>query len=209
MNKHISVYMLPSSSLEVDSAKKLFINTPEINILTANNKTSCFDHSVLLIHSGVIIDTPYIQKLIWKKQREPILLYGPIGEIRVAFTLPCTDFIAYPFNKDELAARLFRVAPIHIQCSGGQRLSLSSDLLQGNLGFVSLSSPECDLLRLLVSFFPEMVKRETIFKNIFPNLSPKSRYPDVTIGSLRKKISSISTETVTSISAIHGSGYRL
>ncbi|NQT58403.1 MAG: helix-turn-helix domain-containing protein [Bacteroidetes bacterium] len=209
MNKSISVYMFPFSSLEVDSAKELLLNAPEINIFTADTETSCFDHSVLLIHSAVFIDNPFIRKLIWKKQRESILLYGPIGVIRAAFTLPCTDFITYPFNKDELAARLFRAAPIHIQCSSGQRLSLSSDLLQGNLGFVVLSNPECEILLLLVSFFPEPVKRETIFKNLFPDLPQKSRYPDVIISSLRKKISSISAGTVTSISTIHGSGYRL
>lgn len=209
MNSHIPVYMFPSYSSEVASAKELLFNTPEINIHTANTNTSCFLHSILLIHSAVFIDTQQIQKLIWKKQRQPILLYGPIGVIRAAFTLPCSDFISYPFNKEELTARLFRAAPIQVLCSSGQKLSLSSNLLQGNLGFVILSNPERELLRLLVFCFPETVKRETIFKNIFPDLPYKSRYPDGIISSLRKKISSVSTETSTSISTIHGSGYRL
>lgn len=201
--------MFPYSSIEVDSAKKLLLNAPEINIYTAKTDSSCFDHSVLLIHSAVFIDNPHIRKLMWKKQRESILLYGPAGVIRAAFTLPCTDFITYPFNEDELSARIFRAAPIHIQCSSGQRLSLSSELLQGNIGFVVLSNPECDILRLLASSFPEPVTRETIFKNLFPALSHKSRYPDVIISSLRKKISSISNERDASICTIHGSGYRL
>ena len=209
MNKTISVFMFPFTVKEVDSAKKLLKNAPEINIYTATTESSCFDHSVLLIHSAVFIENLYIQKLIWEKKRVSILLYGPVELIRAAFTLPCTDFITYPFNKDELSARIFKAAPILIQCSSGQKLSLSSNLLQGKLGFVSLSNPECDILKLLVSSFPEPLTRETILHNFFPDLSHKSRYPDVIISSLRKKISSISTELVASISTIHGSGYRL
>ncbi len=208
MNK-ISVYMFPSSSREVDEAKKLLIKNPEITISSAAGKTSGFDHSVLLIHSNFFIDNPQIQQLLWENQKKSILLYGPLEVIRAVFMLPCTDFIPYPFHKEELAARLFRAAPIYIQCSSGEKFSLFSDILQGNFGFVCLSTPEQDVLRLLVSSFPETVKRKTLLKNLSPELPENSRYPDVIISTLRKKILSISTQSVRSISTIHGSGYRL
>ena len=68
MNKTISVYMFPSSSKEVDSAKNLLGKNPEITIYSAaSSKTVSFDHSVLLIHSTFIIDNPQIQQLLWKK----------------------------------------------------------------------------------------------------------------------------------------------
>lgn len=201
--------MFPFSPEEFVSAAALLSEFPEIHIVNTSAQASTLDFSVFLIHNSVVLNNHHVRKKIWEKQKKPVLLYGPAEAIRAALMLPCADFITYPFNRDELMSRLFRAAPVNIICSSGHRLSLSRGLLRGTLGLVMLSEHECAVLWLLVSSFPEPVKRKTLFENIFTESSQKSRYPDVIISSLRKKISSVSVEKETPIRTIHGYGYRL
>lgn len=160
-----------------------------------------------LIHFDRFSPEKYLQKSL--QYPPPVIVYGKAESMRYAFSLGCKDFIRYPFEADELAARLLRALPQIINKPEEFRLALEGKILKGESGWVKLTNTERSLLMVLAAHAPGTVTRDLLFSTLFEGVSRDSRYPDITAGYLRKKIRQIVSSEVAAITSVRGEGYCL
>lgn len=138
-----------------------------------------------------------------------VLLYGERRFTRTALSLPCKDYIPLPFTKEELIGRILRAAPSICMLYGELHLRIHKDSVTYGSVALPLTSDERIILRSLAEAYPDPVPRTILFRNLHKNLPEESRYIDVVIAGLRKKLISLTSRETTPIHAERSLGYRL
>jgi len=131
-----------------------------------------------------------------------------------AFNLGADDFIAKPFEVDELLTRLkskirrmneLRNIPRDETVIGNLSMDLRSREVKINDQPIDLSPVEYGILRLLIARVEEVVTRKEIMKQVWEDGRKSDRLIDAHVTSLRKKIAQFTG----SIQTVYGEGYRL
>ncbi len=204
----ITVGLLYREQDEVNAAKRVLSEFSEFSILSLPEpREGSFD--TVLAHWSF---SRILQPADGQRHRLaelPLVYYGPREYIRLMLSMECRDYIAYPFDAEETASRLFRVSPKVITFCGTARTALEGKVLHGDKNSVSLSSKENLALLLLAAASPEPVSREVLIQTVFPGLSEGSRYPDMIISSLRKKVQLAAQCDCSPIQSAWGFGYRI
>lgn len=139
----------------------------------------------------------------------PIILFGERQFTRTALSLPCKDFLPLPFVKEELLGRILRAAPTIFLLYGELHLRLHEHSVSYGMAEVPLSPDERIILQSLAEAWPEPVPRTILYRNLHKDLPKESRYIDVVIAGLRKKLISLTARETTPIHAERSLGYRL
>lgn len=208
-SKAIHICIVFDEAREFSEAKLALSHFPEFSVHSGNDNLEKGSFDALLVHwslSGK--KTPRLD-LLKREKVLPLVYYGPTEAIRISFSQECSDFISYPFNPDELAARLFRVSPQIITVCQNIRVTLTGYILSGPKNSVKLSNKERAALLLLSASAPVPVARKTLLSAVFPTVQEGSRYPDIIMSSLRSKIRSAAACSTSPIQAAWGYGYRL
>ena len=139
----------------------------------------------------------------------PIILFGERPFTRTALSLPCKDFIPLPFVKEELFGRILRAAPTICLLYGELHLRLHEHSVSYGRADAPLSPDERIVLQSLAEAWPDPVPRTILYRNLHKDLPKESRYIDVLIAGLRKKLISLTARETTPIHAERSLGYRL
>jgi hypothetical protein len=203
----ITIGLLYREQEEVESAQAALKDFSEFSILPLKEPGGGFD--TLLAHWSF---SRILQPVDGQKHRFtelPLVYYGPRTYIRLMLSMDCGDYITYPFTTEETASRLFRVSPKIITFCGTARTALSGNALCGDKNSVNLSIKETLALLLLAASSPEPVSRTVLVQTVFPGICEGSRYPDMIISSLRKKIQFAAQCSSSPIQSSWGYGYRI
>lgn len=147
----------------------------------------------------------------------PILMLTAVNDTvdRVnAFNLGVDDYIAKPFEIEELKARLFS----KLKRARDLQNPMSDQVTVGNMSLddrkrevaiagevLDLSPVEYGIVKLMMNCLDQVVSRERIMQNVWEDENKSNRLIDAHITSLRKKIKNFDGEFQT----VYGSGYRL
>jgi DNA-binding winged helix-turn-helix (wHTH) protein len=140
---------------------------------------------------------------------QPVLSFGPLVSIHVALAFSITDFITYPFQGDELPARIYKAVPMKFFFTTKCFFTIHADTLRCRGIETSLRYQEFMLLKALIALSPEPVDREQLEMMLHSNKSRGGRSLDMTISKLRKKLSAVTQCDNEMIIAERGYGYRI
>ena len=134
-------------------------------------------------------------------------------DVVVGLDAGADDYVAKPFRMNEVLARvrvLMRRSPPDRLEIGPVVLDTSARRVSVNGAEVALSFKEFELLRLLMSHADEVVPRERIMADVWPDLeSPGSKTLDMHLSWLRRKLVDAGDDRGESrIATIRGMGFR-
>ncbi len=148
----------------------------------------------------------------------PVLMLtarGTSGEKVLALRTGADDFLAKPFDFEELVARL---EALHRRASasatvttslGDVRFHRARRQLAGPAGEADLTSREFQLLGAFVERAGDLRTRSELIARVWgPNYDGEPNVVDVYVGYLRAKLEAVGARRV-SIATVRGSGYRL
>jgi DNA-binding response OmpR family regulator len=176
-------------------------------------------HDVVLLDWGlpVVDGTEVLRRLRREGNPIPVLLLTARGTVRdrvVGLDTGADDYLAKPFDIDELLARL-RALHRRSTATVGEHLrvgDLDTNLAtrtatrQGRL--LELTTRELDLLVLLTGRAGQVVSRQTILEHLWDgDTDLRSNIVDVYIGNLRAKVDRPFTQPC--IRTVRGLGYRI
>ncbi|AEJ18397.1 winged helix-turn-helix domain-containing protein [Gracilinema caldarium] len=141
----------------------------------------------------------------------PFLCYGEASTIGHAFLFGAKDFIRYPFDEDELKARISRLLFVNREIEFPEyAVSLHGNTLYGPAGAIELNDDEVCILKILEVSENHRIHKRIIKEHIHPELQPNSRSIDMMISRLRHKLKVISDQNKPlQIKTIYGFGYQI
>ncbi len=166
-------------------------------------------HGVFIFHISSALKHPDTLLMIRNLNAGPVFIAGPRMQIRIGLSLLCDDYISFPLCREEIHARVFRNIPASFRTSEYHRFSCFRSTLRGDLGSADLDTREQTLLLLLAAYSPDPLPRAVIHDRLFANCPKNSRFPDMVISSLRRKICTVSKGLCAPITSVRGIGYRL
>jgi DNA-binding response OmpR family regulator len=147
--------------------------------------------------------------------KRPLIAYGNAESISIAFLAGCEDYLKEPWDEEELAFRLERIARRLSVGFGWGFADSRAHAAVSPSGSVELSKHELSILKTLAVYRGDVVPKEALQYAAWGNLSPSSRRLDMCICSLRKKLAAIAPENGPEngeehrIKTVYGEGYTL
>ncbi len=139
----------------------------------------------------------------------PVLVYGDQTFLSAAFSAGCSDFLKNPWDPVELYSRVINCAKKDYIIFPWGKISLAGTQVYSPFGTVSLSVQEQKILKILFKQKGEIVLKETLYYVLWGHITKKSRVVDMHISSIRKKISLLIPEGISTdiIKTAYGLGY--
>lgn len=140
------------------------------------------------------------------------LPYGPSYMFKNAWLRNILDYLKDPWTFEELLLRATRFQNKTLSWNWNENeYQLNDEILSSESGQVSLSPAESALLKALIQRHGRPVSRELLGKEVWGSaMKPDSRFLDIAISTLRKKIITITEHPLSSpIKSIRGCGYLL
>lgn len=140
------------------------------------------------------------------------LPYGPGYMLKNAWVRHVLDYLKEPWTFEEMLLRATRQHPHTMSWVwNGEVFTLNAEVLVCNQRTVFLSPAEKVLLEALIQRHGRPVTRELLGKELWgENIKEDSRFLDLSISTLRKKIRGLSSQAKSNpIQAVRGCGYLL
>src|SRR6056297_1588149 len=141
----------------------------------------------------------------------PVIAYGPVKALSLAFESGCSDYMKEPWDYQELKIRSGRfLARGRLIFEWGEVRLKPMSMELGSLK-VALSPPEGLILSLLAAHSNRTVHREALHYALWGEVRPSSRAVDVHVATLRKKFNLLAGKTLNPcpLRSVHGMGYTL
>ncbi|WP_432726909.1 response regulator transcription factor [Variovorax sp. W6] len=171
-----------------------------------------FDVVVLDLSLPGLDGLELLQRLRGDGNRTPVLVLtarGAVGERIAGLNAGADDYLAKPFDLDELIARLGALTRRlgrdgELRC-GRLRYEAASNAFYRDESPLELSPREADLLKSLMSRVDHVVPREALRNAVFGADEANAEAIEVIVHRLRKKLAGASVEIMT----LRGVGYLL
>lgn len=118
----------------------------------------------------------------------PVLAYGPAVLLEKGFLAGCSDYLREPWGVDEFEIRALRLLRLRQLVFPWGRIQFDQFRLWSGDRSCDLSTQEYWILKTLVFYKGEMVKRDYFYGMYSRQFRPKGKILETYVSSLRKKI---------------------
>ena len=183
-----------------------------------NGLTGIYDVILLDIMLPVMDGISVLKELRREKIETPVILLTAKGEIAdkiCGLDSGADDYLAKPFNTDELLARIRSVSrrrgeivqPDSITC-GGLTVDMTELVMRNGAKSVNLTLKEFEMLDYFIKNREQVLSKEQIIEKLWGFESEaEANHVEVYVSFLRKKLKFLSSNV--SINTVRGVGYRL